>query len=304
LTGATDAAASLARAQALRAGALAGLGGVGLVGMAFWSVAAAAQARRAAAGRAVALAESERRYREVQTELAHANRVATMGLFTASIAHEIKQPIAATVTNAEAALRWLGARPPELEEVRQALARVVRDGMRAGEVMDRIRALIAKTPARKDHLEINGAVREVIELTRGEAVKNSVVVRTELADGLPLIQGDRVELQQVVLNLTINAVEAMRGVGEGRRELLIATGQVEPDCVLVAVKDSGPGLAPASLERLFKPFYTTKPGGLGMGLSICRSIIEAHGGRLWVEANEPQGAIFQFTVPAPPGSAS
>jgi C4-dicarboxylate-specific signal transduction histidine kinase len=242
--------------------------------------------------------ESERRYREIQMELTHANRVATMGQLTASIAHEVNQPIAATVTNAEAALRFLGGRPPDLEEVRQALDCIVKDGNRAGNVIGRIRDLIKKAPPRKDRLAINEAIREVIELTRGEAVKNGVSVQSELAEGLPPIQGDRVQLQQVVLNLIVNAVQALGAVGEGTRELLITTGQAEPNGVLVAVKDSGPGLAPASLERVFDPFYTTKPGGLGMGLSICRSIIEAHGGRLRASANLPRGASFQFTLPA------
>ena len=145
-------------------------------------------------------------------------------------------------------------------------------------------------------MDINEAVREVIELTRGEAAKNGVRVRTQLANGLPRIQGDRVQLQQVMLNLIINAMEAMRGVSDGPRELLISTGTSDTGDVRVAVRDSGPGLTPAALERLFEPFYTTKPGGLGLGLSICRSIIEAHGGRLWASANVPRGAIFQFTL--------
>ena len=243
-----------------------------------------------------ALRESEQRYREAQMELAHANRVATMGQLTASIAHEVNQPIGGAVTNAEAALRWLGARPPDLEEVRQALGRIIKDGNRAGEVIGRIRAILKRTPPRKDGLAINEAILDVIVLTRSEAVKNGVSVQTQLAEGLPLILGDRVQLQQVILNLIINAVEAMSG-SEGSRNLLISTGQAEPDGVLVAVRDTGPGLAPASLERLFEAFHTTKPGGLGMGLSICRSIIEAHGGRLWASANEPRGAVFQFTLP-------
>jgi C4-dicarboxylate-specific signal transduction histidine kinase len=248
--------------------------------------------------------ESERRYREMQMEVAHASRVATMGQLTASIAHEVKQPIGAAVTNAEAALLWLDARPPDLEEVRQALDRIVKDANRAGEVIGRIRELIKKAPARKDWVDINEAIGEVIEITRGEAVKNGASVQTALGEGLPLIEGDRVQLQQVVLNLIVNAVQAMCAVAEGLRELSITTAQAEPNGVLVAVKDSGPGLTPASLENLFAPFYTTKPGGLGLGLSICRSIIEAHGGRLWTSANEPRGAIFQFTVPAQSGSAS
>jgi C4-dicarboxylate-specific signal transduction histidine kinase len=246
--------------------------------------------------------ESERRYREVEMELAHANRVATMGQLSASIAHEVNQPIAAAITNANAALRWLSARPPDLEETRQALGRIVNDGNRAGEVIGRIRDLIKKAPPRKDSLEINEAILEVVALIRGEVAKNHVSVLTQLPDGLPLIQADRVQLQQVILNLIINAVEAMSGKGEEARELLISTGRAEPDGVLVAVRDSGPGLTAASFERLFEAFYTTKPDGLGMGLSICRSIIEAHGGRLWATANTPHGAVFQFTVPAHPDS--
>jgi C4-dicarboxylate-specific signal transduction histidine kinase len=242
--------------------------------------------------------------RDAQADLAHANRVATLGQLSASIAHEVSQPISAVATNAHAVLRWLGAQPPDLEEVRQALSRIVKDGNRASDVFGRIRGLIKKAPPRMDGLEINETILEVIALTRGEAVKNGVSVQAQLAEGLPLIQGDRVQLQQVILNLIMNAVEAMSGISEGSRELLISTAKIESDGVLVAVRDSGPGLAPASLERLFDAFYTTKPGGLGMGLSICRSAIEAHGGRLWAAANVPQGAIFQFTLPAPPDSAS
>jgi predicted ATPase/signal transduction histidine kinase len=246
------------------------------------------------------LEERERRYREVQTELAHANRVATMGQLSASIAHEVNQPLTASVTNAQAALRWLRTQPPELEEVRQALGRIVRDGNRAGDVINRVRTLIKKAPSRKDALDINEAILEVIALTRVEAVKSSVSVEAQLAEGLPLIQGDRVQLQQVVLNLIVNAVEAMSDISDRPRELLIRTARGESDSVVVAVRDSGPGLAPASLERLFESFYTTKPGGLGMGLSICRSIIDSHGGQLSVTANEPHGAVFQFTLPAIP----
>jgi PAS domain S-box-containing protein len=247
--------------------------------------------------------ENERRYREIEMELAHANRIATMGQLTASIAHEVNQPIAAMVTNAHAAQRWLGASSPNLDEVEKALARIVKDGNRAGEVVGRIRALTKKAPPRKDPLDVNEAIREVIELTRGEARKNRVSVRTELADGLPLVAADRVELQQVMLNLIVNAVEAMSSVGEGARDLLITSGPAGSDGVLVAVHDSGPGLAPATQEHVFEAFHTTKPSGLGLGLSICRSIIEAHGGRLWATANLPRGAVFQFTLSANPESA-
>jgi PAS domain S-box-containing protein len=244
--------------------------------------------------------ESERRYSLVQTELAHANRVATMGHLSTSIAHEVKQPIAATVTNAQAAFRFLGAQTVDLNEIRQILTEIVKDGNRAGEVLDRIRALVKKAPPRKDRLEINETVLEVIALTRAEIAKNGVSVRTQLAETLPAIQGDRVQLQQVILNLLINAIEAMSGMSKGLRELLVSTAETDSEGVLVAVRDSGPGLAPESIDRLFEAFYTTKPGGLGMGLSICRSIIEAHGGQMWVTTNVPQGAIFQFALPAHP----
>ena len=241
--------------------------------------------------------EIDRRYRDMQMELAHANRVATMGQLTASIAHEVKQPIAATVSNAQAALRWLTREPPDLEEVREALAHIVQDGKRAGDVVGRIRDLIKKAPPREDRFDINAAIREVIGLSRSEALKTRVTVRTELAGGLPLICGDRVQLQQVMLNLIINAIEAMSNMDEGPRELLISTAKAEAGDVRVAVRDSGTGLAPAAFERLFEAFYTTKPSGLGLGLSICRSIVEAHGGRLWASANARRGATFQFTLP-------
>jgi len=247
--------------------------------------------------------ESERRYREAQLELAHANRVATMGQLTSSIAHEVNQPITAAVTYALAARRWLGAEPPNFRELDDALSLIVKEGNRAGEVVGRIRALIKKAPARKDAVAINDAILEVIALTRLEAANNSVSVRTQLAESLPRVQGDRVQLQQVLLNLIINAIEAMRDVGEEERELLVSTRN-EPDGVSVEVRDSGPGFAPAALERVFEAFYTTKPSGLGLGLSICRSIMEAHNGRLWASPNVPRGAIFGFIAPAHPAAAS
>jgi PAS domain S-box-containing protein len=240
---------------------------------------------------------AEEALRSAQAELTHANRVATMGQLTASVAHEVSQPIAATVLNAQAALRWLATQPPNLGEVRQILGQITDDGKRAGEVIGWIRALIKKAPPRKERLEINQAIQEVIALTRGEAVQNGVWVRTQLAEGLPLIQADRVQLQQVILNLIINAIEAMNGASEGTRELLISTAADAPNGVLVSLRDTGPGLDPASLEHLFDAFYTTKSSGLGMGLSICRSIIEAQGGRIWADANKPCGAAFHFTLP-------
>jgi PAS domain S-box-containing protein len=247
--------------------------------------------------------ESEQRYRTAQLELAHANRVITMGQLTSSIAHEVNQPITAAVTYALAARRFLSAEPPNFREVDGALSLIVKEGNRAGEVVGRIRALIKKAPARKDAVEINDAILDVIAITRTEAANNGVSVRTQLAEGLPRVQGDRVQLQQVLLNLIINAIQAMRDVGEEGRELLISTRN-GPDGVSVEVRDSGPGFAPADLDRVFEAFYTTKPSGLGLGLSICRSIIEAHNGRLWASRNVPRGAIFGFIAPAYPVAPS
>jgi C4-dicarboxylate-specific signal transduction histidine kinase len=258
---------------------------------------------RDAADREAEARESEQRYREVQLELAHANRVATMGQLTASITHEVNQPITAAVTYALAARRFLSAEPPNLHEADDALSLIVKEGTRAGEVVGRVRALIKKAPARRDAVAINEAILEVIALTRTEAANNGVSVRTQLAEGLPRVQGDRVQLQQVLLNLIINAIEAMRNVGEGERELLISSHN-EPDGVSVEVRDSGPGFAPADIDRVFEAFYSTKPSGMGLGLSICRSIIEAHNGRLWASPNLPRGAIFRFIAPAHPAAVS
>jgi signal transduction histidine kinase len=241
----------------------------------------------------------ERQYREAQMALAHANRVATMGELTASITHEVNQPITAAITYALAARRFLKAEPPNFHEVDDALSLIIKEGSRASEVVERVRALVKKMPTRKDAVAIDDAILEVIALTRAEAANNSVSVRTQFAEGLPRVQGDRVQLQQVMLNLTVNAIQAMRGVGEGARELQISIEAVPSEgAVRVGVRDTGPGLSPESLPRLFEPFYTTKPEGMGMGLSICRSIIEAHGGRLWATGCEPRGALFQFTIPA------
>jgi PAS domain S-box-containing protein len=241
--------------------------------------------------------ESERRYRDALMELSHANRVTTMGQLAASIAHEVNQPIAAVVTNAQAGLLWLDAQPPNLQEVRQTLDCIVNDGLRAGDVIGRIRALVKKAPTRKEAVQLNELVLEVITLTRSEAGKNRVSVRTQLEEDLPLVRADRVQLQQVILNLIINAIEAMTGVGHGARELLITTGRNAAKSVLVSVRDSGPGLDPKTVDRLFDAFFTTKSKGMGMGLAICHSIIEVHGGRMWAGANEPRGAVFQFTLP-------
>jgi PAS domain S-box-containing protein len=235
--------------------------------------------------------------REAQMELAHTNRVTAMGQLTASIAHEVNQPIAAAVANAEAGLRWLAARPPDLEEVRQSLGAIIENGGRAGDVIGRIRALIKKTPPHKERFDLNEAILDVIALTRSEVLRHGVSVQAQLAEGLPRVEGDRIQLQQVILNLILNAVEAMSG-GLAERELRISAETDAAGGVLVTVQDTGPGLDPTNVDRLFEAFYTTKPGGMGMGLAICRSIIEAHGGRLCASANQPHGAVFQFTLPA------
>jgi signal transduction histidine kinase len=247
---------------------------------------------------ALEITRRERQYREALMALAHANRVATMGQLTASIAHEIKQPVTAARTFAAAALRFLEKNPPDLAEVKAALTCIVDQTARTRDVVDRIGFLIKKTPPRKAVVDLNAAILEVTALTRSEAVKTSVTVTTQLAGELPRIQCDRVQLQQVMLNLIVNAIQAMSSVEDGNRELQISTVSIEPKGVCVAVRDTGHGPHPESLPRLFEPFYTTKPDGMGMGLSICRSIIEAHAGRLWATRCEPRGTLFQFTIPA------
>ncbi len=237
-----------------------------------------------------------------QAELAHVTRVAMLGEMTASIAHEINQPLAAVVNNASACLHWLAA--PNLEEARQSVARIIADGHRAGEIIGRIRAFVNKTPSRKDWVDLNETIREVIALARSQVYENRVSLQTQLSDDVPPILGDRIQLQQVILNLMINAIDAMNGISDAPRELLIACAKEDSETVLVAVRDSGPGLDPGSLDRLFHAFYTTKPQGMGLGLAISRSIVEAHGGRLWATANESSGAVFQFTLPTAGGTAS
>jgi signal transduction histidine kinase len=220
-----------------------------------------------------------------------------MGQLTASIAHEVIQPIAATLINAGTALRSLDRQPPNLELAKVAIDRILNDGKRATDIVSRIRDFSKKAPSQKEDLEINEAILEILTLTRVAMSENGVLAKTQLSEGLPPILGDRVQLQQVILNLIMNAIEAMSEVAEGPRELLIRTREAEPGSVLVAVSDSGPGLAQASPERIFEAFYTTKSSGLGMGLSICRSIVDAHGGRLWATPNEPRGAVFCMTLP-------
>jgi signal transduction histidine kinase len=239
----------------------------------------------------------ERQYREMQSELAHANRVLTMGQLSASIAHELKQPLSAAMIGGDAGLRWLTRHPPDIERAKQTVEQMVEDVNRASVIIGRIHSLLKKEPPRMEKLDINGAILEVISLIHSEVVKNGVTVRTELAESLPSILGDRVQLQQVILNISINAIQAMGDFTGGNRELHVSTELTEPESVRVAVQDTGPGLSAENLEQLFRPFYTTKPNGMGMGLSICRSIIEDHGGRLWATRHDPHGALFQFTIP-------
>lgn len=243
------------------------------------------------------VAEREQRFREVQMALAHANRASTMGQLTATIAHEVKQPIAAMATHAASAVRWLAAHPPNIDEASQSLERIEHDAMRAGDIVGRIRDFIKKSPPRHDSVDMKSAINEVIELTHGEAAKHRVSVIASFADHAPLASGDRVQLQQVVLNLIVNAIDAMSANEGTPRDLRIDMSVDPSQTIRVSVSDSGPGLPSDRIEQLFAPFYTTKASGLGMGLSICRSIVESHGGKLWAQANDARGAVFSFTVP-------
>ena len=235
--------------------------------------------------------------RVLQMELAHTSRLATMGQLTASIAHEVNQPIGAARNNAHAALRFLAREPPDLAEVREALDCVVRETYRAGDILRGIREQIKKAPPRRAPFDLSEAIEEVMTLVRGELLKQHVSVQTRLTRGLPLVQGDRVQLQQVVLNLIVNAIEAMTSIDDDARELVVSTESSPAEGLLVAVGDSGPGVTAEDRERIFESFFTTKPAGVGIGLSICRSIIEAHGGRLWADEREPRGAVFRFALP-------
>ena len=236
--------------------------------------------------------------RALQMELAHANCLATLGQLVASIAHEVNQPIGAVRNNAHAALRFLAQEPPDLAEVTEALECMVNETYRVGEIIDGLHDQVRKAPPRQEQVDLNDAVAEVIAIIRGELSKHRVSVQILLADGMPPADGDRVQLQQVMLNLILNAIEAMINLDDDARELVVSTKSSPAEGLLVAVSDSGPGVAPEDRERIFESFYTTKGGGLGLGLSICRSIIDAHAGRLWVDARQPRGAIFRFTLPA------
>jgi PAS domain S-box-containing protein len=241
--------------------------------------------------------ESERRYREAQAELAHVTRVTALGELTASIAHEVNQPLAAVVANAGACLSWLDRETPNLEAARRSLEWIVEDSDRASEVIRRVRSLANKTGVEKVPLNVNDVVRDVIALVQRELTSHRVSLRTELALTLPMIRGDRVQLQQVIINLAMNGMEAMQSVTDRPHELVIRSRQDGADQVLVSVTDCGVGISAENADRLFNAFFTTKSSGMGMGLSVCRSIMEAHGGRLWATANVPHGATFQFTLP-------
>jgi signal transduction histidine kinase len=221
-----------------------------------------------------------------------------MGEMVASIAHEVNQPLAAVVTNGNAALRWLHAAVPNLGEARTAIQRIVKEGNRASDVIGRIRALLKKKPPQMSALSINELIREVLTLARHEIQRREVSLRTELAEDLPVITGDPVQLQQVVLNLVLNAIEAASAKSEGPREVLLTSRHPEENGIVVAIHDSGLGIDPKDIDQLFKPFFTTKATGMGMGLSISRSMIESHGGRLWAEPRSGPGATFEFSLPA------
>jgi PAS domain S-box-containing protein len=242
-------------------------------------------------------AEEEReRLRRALADLAHVNRVTTMGELTASLAHEVNQPIAAAVTNANTCLRWLTRDQPDLEEAREAALRIVKDGTRAADIISRIRLLFKKGTPQRDLVDVNDIIREMIVLLRGEATRHNISVQPDLATDLPEVMGDRVQLQQVLMNLIINSIEAMKGAN-GKREMVIKSQRPKDGRLLVSVSDTGVGLPPQKASQIFNAFFTTKPDGTGMGLSISRSIIESHGGRLWATENSGRGATFHLTLP-------
>jgi C4-dicarboxylate-specific signal transduction histidine kinase len=240
---------------------------------------------------------AEEALRQSQGDLARISRVTTMGELTASLAHEVNQPIAAAVTDANTCLRWLTRDQPDLGEAREAASRVVKDAARASDIINRIRSLFKKGSSQRDLVDINETIRGMIELLRNEATRYSISMRTELSEDLPQIMGDRVQLQQVLMNLMINSVEAMKDV-DGPRELSIKSQSAEDEHLMVSVSDTGVGLPPQQADQIFNPFFTTKGDGTGMGLRISRSIVESHGGRLWSADNPPRGASFQFTLPS------
>jgi len=234
---------------------------------------------------------------KAQAELAHVTRVATLGELTASIAHEVNQPLAGIVTNGEACLRWLGRDEPQCDEVQAAVTRMISDGGRAGEVLKRLRALSKNGEPQQATLNLNDVIEESLALVRREIISHRVALEVDLAADLPVVRGDRVQLQQVIINLLVNASQAMASVAAAQRELCIRSRSLTLREVLITVRDSGPGIAAMDEARLFSAFFTTKSDGMGMGLSICRSIIDTHGGRIWASPNDGLGATFQFILP-------
>jgi len=244
---------------------------------------------------------AEEALQESRAELARVARIATLGELTASIAHEINQPLAAVATNASASLHWLAVRPPNLGEARQAMTRAMKEANRASSVIDKMRTLLKKSPPQLLLLEVNELLTDVLALAHTDLLTGGVIVHTKLADDLPVVLGDRVQLQQVMLNLILNAIDAMIAINDRPRTLVISSVK-HPEGVLVQVQDSGKGLDPKQASRIFDSFFTTKPEGIGMGLSISRSIVEAHGGRLWADTSVSNGAIFRFTLPKAEGA--
>jgi len=239
---------------------------------------------------------AEEALRQAQADLAQVNRVTTMGELTASLAHEVNQPIAAAVTDANTCLRWLTRDQPDVEEAREAASRVVKDAVRASEIINRIRSLFKKGAPHRELVDVNEVIRGMIGLLRSEATRYSISMRAELSEDLPQIMGDRVQLQQVLMNLMINGIEAMKNV-DGPRKLAVRSQRAEDEQLMVTVSDTGAGLPPQQADQIFNAFFTTKPDGTGMGLRISRSIVESHGGRLWAADNSPRGASFHLTLP-------
>jgi C4-dicarboxylate-specific signal transduction histidine kinase len=240
---------------------------------------------------------AETELRKLQAGLAHVSRVTILGELTASLAHEVNQPLAGIVSSADACLHWLAAQPPNVDKARRAIERILRDAKRASDVVARVRNLAKKAPLQRTWVDINETVEETISLATRELSQNNVSLETQLAENLPQILADRIQLQQVILNLIINACEALTAADDEFRKLSISTAR-EMDGVALTVRDTGVGIDPQQIETVFEAFHTTKPGGMGMGLAVSRSIIEGHGGRLWAEPNEPHGAIFKFTIPS------
>jgi C4-dicarboxylate-specific signal transduction histidine kinase len=240
---------------------------------------------------------AEAELRKLQARLAHVSRVTILGELTASLAHEVNQPLAGIVSSADACLHWLAAQPSNVDRARRATERIIRDAKRASEVVERVRNLAKKAPLQRTWVDMNETVEETISLATRELSQNSVSLETQLANNLPRVWADRIQLQQVILNLIINACEALTMVGDEPRKLFVSTAR-EVEGVALTVRDSGLGIDPEEIEAVFEAFHTTKPGGMGMGLAVSRSIIEGHGGRLWAEPNEPRGAIFKFIVPS------